>query len=661
MIQARAGAALVALALFVATDQGATELSDWCEQAGFALELPPGWTVERETPGLGAALRPPDARPGTVDLVVWRVSVGVVNVQAAAAEHERLLGANMPCDRLRSEPIRTLRAGEGLYVEGSVELADGRRVTSLFATFLAGNRAYVVGTFADPEEVPAARRDRIDPIVRGLSLMPESLGPRPWTDAHPLPPPEPTGGTMAPLVPKPQTGVTRANVEPAEHARGTESALESYEGPAGFSLDVPRGWQCEVHGSVIRVSSPDGAAVYVLPVACTGTEVGRVAAEQMVAFALARAGAGDIVACRECGRAGRCTWVWAGVGADERAASGPFALVVDEPVGLLAGVVSPEGKAAQSLRTGAQIIASFRARFGGGNAEHPPAAETSWTDPSGVLEATPPEGWRLDGSVLTYDKAPAISLRGVRVDGPPAWFVWLQPIRPIFRDLTDAMHGLGFRDGDPYYAYDGVDRRMVLTRGTPSEVVGRYLVAEGLLPARSLRIVGREEGGAGLSILGSGDEGSALVSLIDSSGPQVEQAWCAVSQRTTQPSRGGWFWEAACLCFGGAAGEGLTAAHALEATIGSARVRPEGEDAIAAQLRALLARSAEVQASEPWQGLLGKAVVAPARLVAADAQGGGGAYSVPVAASELWRNVAAGVVEPCGGAEMTALRAETGG
>lgn len=650
----------MALALFIPRAQAAGALGGWSAEAGFALDLPPGWSVVRETPRCGATLRPPDARPGAVDLVVWRVSVGVVNVQGAATEHERLLGADMPYERLLSEPIQTRGAGEGLCVEGSAELPDGQRAASVFAVFLVGNRAYVVGTFADPSQLAAARRNLIDPIVGGLSLVPESAGPGLLAEVGPVSAPEPPDGATVPLSPPPGTGVRPADVQPADRDEGKESAWKSYEDPAGFSLDVPHGWSCEVHESVVRVSSADGAAVYLLPVLCTGADVGKVTAEGMVALALSRAGATKIVACRECGRTGRCVWVWAAVGADEGSVSGPFALVVDEPVGLLAGVMSPDGKAEEALRTGARIVASFRARFGG-SVEQPGFTEASWTDPSGVLQCKPPEGWRLDGGVLTYDKAPAISLQGTRVGGSPAWFVWSQPIRPIFRDLTDAMRGLGFRDGDPYYAYDGVDRRMVLTRGAPSDVVERYLLAEKLLPGTSPRIVGEDTGGAGLNLLGPGDERSAVVSLIDSSGLRLEQAWCAVSQRTTEPSRGGWFWEAACLGFGGSPGEGLTAARALAATIRSARIGPEGDSAVTAPLQALIAQSTVVQTSLPWQHLLGQAAAVPAHLVAEGAPEGRQAYSVPDVASELWRNVAAGVVEPCKGAGMAARRAEAGG
>jgi hypothetical protein len=655
MNYARAGVAIVALALFVRADPAAGELSDWSEEAGFSLQLPAGWTAERDMPGRGAVLRPPDAGQQAVELVVWRVSVGVVNVQGAAAEHERLLRARMPYERLRSEPISTAGAGEGLYVEGSVELADGGSAAALFAVFMSGDRAYVVGTFSELTDTKVSREKGIEPVLRGLFLGREVPSLEPWTEQTPRRPAEPPIAPVAPLVRQPGTGVTPADSGPADGHTPREGPSEPDDGGTWFSVDLLPEWQVEADRDLVCISSPGDAMALLLPVVCTGRDVGRAALEQAVVQMLTRAGAAEIVACRECSRDGTCAWVWSEVTVGGKIARGPFALVVEEPVGLLAGVVSPAEDPGADLRAAAHIIASFRARCDREVVEAGITPGNHWVDPSGALECTLPEGWEAEGGVLTYDGAPAISIRGRQVGGSRAWFTWLQPIRPVFRDLTESMRGLGFRDGDPYYAYDGVDRRMVMTRGAPAELVARYLLPTGLVLTESAKALGREESGDSLGLLGSGDERSAVVSIIDGSGTDAQQAWCAVSQRTTEPSRGGWFWEAACLAFGGCPGEGRLAARALEASVESAHVSEDCEGERAGRLRSLVQQAEMARSSTLWKRLVGGAAILPAGLADEGRQSGGDIGAVPEAASELWAGVAAGLVEPCKGIEVTAL------
>jgi len=652
MIHARAGAAVLALALLVTGAEADGELGDWCAEAGFALELPPGWTVEREVAGHGAMLRAQAAERPLVEIVTWRVSVGIVRAEDAAAEHERVLGWRLRYQRSRSEPISTVGAGDGAYVEGTVELPDGSQAAALFAIFLGRSRAYVIGSFADPATAAVVRKECIEPIVQALWLLPSEASVGPGAEPRSLPPPDPGGGREQPIVPNPQIGVTPANADDtpgtgaASGEPGPEPDVERHDDPAGFSLDLPRGWQCRVHGTLVWVSSPDGVIAWLVPALCIGGEVGSAAVEEAVGRGLGEVGSARLVGCRRCGRDREGVWFWLRVSMDGRTMSGPSAVVRDGANGLLAGVLSAGDLPEESLRECAKVVASFSARVDGSGVARPAESGAPWTDSSGRLECAPPPDWRLEGGVSTYDGAPAVNIGGTRTSGPRAWFAWRQPIRPIFRDLTSAMRGLGFRDGDPYYAYDGVDRRMVMTRGGPADLVRRYLLPHSLLPGNSLEILGEEEAPEALGILGPGEETSAVVSLTHARGTVPEQAWCIVSQRTTQPSRGGWFWEAACLCFGGTWGEGSGAGRALQATIQSARATAGGAQADA-QVQALLDRASAACRAPLWQELVGNAVVWPVLGEGVGAAPIAATYVAPEAATRLWRDVAEGGALPC--------------
>ena len=666
MIHARAGAVVLALALLVASAKADGELGDWCAEAGFALELPPGWAVEREVAGHGATLRAPAAERPLVEIVTWRVSVGVVRAEDAAAEHERVLGWRLRYERSESEPISTTGAGDGVYVEGTVELPDGSQAAALFAAFLGRSRAYVIGGFADMATTAVVRKECIEPVVQGLCLLPSEALAGPGVEPRPLPPREPGEGREQPIVRPPQTGVTPANADDTpgtgEGAGGpnAEPVAGRHEDPAGFSLDLPRGWQCQAHGTLVWASSPDGAAAWFVPVRCIGGEAGSAAVEEAVGRGLSEMGSARLVACRRCGRDREGVWFWLRVNVDGRTVSGPSAMVQDGSNGLIAGVLSAGDPPDQSLRECAKVVASFSARVDGSEVARPAESGTPWTDSSGRLECAPPQNWRLEGGVSTYDGAPVVNIGGTRTAGPRAWFAWRQPIRPIFRDLTPAMRGLGFRDGDPYYAYDGADRRMVMTRGGPADLVQRYLLPQNLVPGKSLEILGEEEAPEALGILEPGEEISAIVSLTHAAGTRPEQAWCIVSQRTTQPSRGGWFWEAACLCFGGTWGEGLGAGRALQATIRSARTTGNGGAQADAQVQALLDRASAACRAPLWRELMGDAVVVPVLGEGVAAATAEATYVAPEAATRLWTDVAEGGALPCIEVVTTTTQDEVG-
>ena len=158
------------------------------------------------------------------------------------------------------------------------------------------------------------------------------------------------------------------------------------------------------------------------------------------------------------------------------------------------------------------IAGSFQTRFATPDVTEPVTGGVEWTDASRALKCLAPVGWRLSGGVQPFDKVATIQIKATRDDGR-AWFVWAQPVRPMLRELTEAMHRLGFRNGDPYYAYDGTDARMVMTRGTPADLLAAYLLPDKIVPMPEGSAPGASTDLGNTGLLGHAGEQSALVEV----------------------------------------------------------------------------------------------------------------------------------------------------
>jgi hypothetical protein len=586
MMRSLAGAAVLASALSLAS-ACAQDSGSWWPAAGFSLSLPPGWQIERDVPGQGLMLRPAAAGAPSVAVVTWRLSVGVSGPEGAAEEHERLLSAAMRYRRTRIEAIRAPGAGEGVVVEGVGVDAGGGERGSLFAAFVEGTRAYVVGTFAEPGALERARRDSLDPVLAGLSL---TGGAPALAPSHPL---SPRRTTEPASVPAPHTegGSPGSGVTPATSAPGNGT----YTDPAGFSVGPPLGWRCSTEGMCIRASSPEGAGLLLAPVRCPQEAPGRVGVADLVAQCLGALDGVRLVSCEPLPADG-APWLRVSAEADGQALDGLFALSVQEGSGLLVGLLAPSGQLRSASRPACDALASFHAEL-----PDPPTPAvvdrgTTRRDLGGPLVLTPPDGWTLRGGQQTYDGKPVIAVEGRAADGSGGWFVWRQPVRPIFRELTEAMRRLGFRDGDPYYAYDGVDPRMVLSKGSASDLVAQRLLPEGLRGTGDAA-PGHEEALAGVRLLGrAGEE----VWLVETAG-----RWFIVSQASIGEERDGRFWEAACIGFGGTPGRQAEAARALQQVVRSATVSGSGDAPTRGGLEALIAVARTTVDSTAWTALVG--------------------------------------------------------
>jgi hypothetical protein len=635
-----AGASVLALALSLCP-VGAQTAGSWWPEAGFALKLPDGWRVEKDLPHRGLVLRPPGADAPEVDLVTWRVSVGVSGAEGAAAEHERLLAARMRYRRTGLEPINTTGAGEGVLVEGLASTPEAGEVGSVFAAFTRGRQAYVVGAFVGPDDLERARRDCVEPILERLALT--SNGPATGT-APPREPRQATGPTL-PVSPP----VSPESPEPNRDDHPGTGAVtpagppgEPSTGPSGFSLRVPAGWRCETLNGVLRIASPASAYVFAQPVVCASGTPGQVDAEDLIARCVGTVADARVVTCSHEASSQEGAWVRTGVEAGDRQFDGAFSLSMRGQTGLLLGVLAPRGELDAAASAAAETIASFSAEVDVSATAAALERTVGWTDPTGLLGCNAPSGWTLPAGLKTYDGRPAISLEGWTSYGAAGWFEWRQPVRPIFRELTDAMRRLGFRDGDPYYAYDGVDPRMVLTRGSAGDLAARYLLPEGLAPRSGKLAVVSEAAAPGVSLIGRAGEETALVALAAEPGEGDARGWCLVSQAPLGEARDGRFWEAAALSFGGRPGRWAEAARALEQTIRSATVALAAAQGTRATLDPLLAQARGAVNSPAWRRLVGESPLTPAPT------GGGGAggerqrLTVPPALAAAWRALASG-------------------
>jgi len=631
---------------------------------GLSLSLPGGWTVRQQIPGRGIVLDPPGGTAWPVEIAVWPVSVGVTTPELAAREHERIIGSRMQYRRLGQEPVVAQGMGEGVYVEGAAAPRDGREVTALFAVFLAGGKGYVVGTFAEPADAARARAALIDPILSALSLTGAPPRGQPLRDSRPaLPPGPPAGPEPSPAArpptpspagsgaPRPPTSAERGNTGGsattpiAPLATGDWTA---YSHPVGFSLKVPPNWKCEVGRHVVRVSSPDGGGVSILPLVCSGSRLGSLAAEELVRCCLGDRIRPARLTWQSCGGDQRALWLRIEFEWEGRARTGVIGCTIEGSQGLAVAALSADSDLRDAVRVAGGIVASFRPQFTVLPATLP-GESLDWTDPSGKLQCDVPEGWLVRGGVSTYDNRPWVSLRGSSVPGPRAWFAWSQPLRPIFRDLTPAMERLGFRDGDPYYSYQGSDRRAVLRMGPATDFVMRYLLPKGLLPLAAASAAVSETEVSGLPLLATPGEKARLVDLRAEGETELDFGSCLVSQAATEPSQPGGFWEAAVLAFGGAAGQRAAAGQALRAAMRSAHVAEKGpgETDEKAELGKLLHVGAHAAGAALWEALLGDVAFAPAL----DTQGPGPTgeivFRAPASAAGMWYDIARGQSAGC--------------
>jgi predicted RNA-binding Zn ribbon-like protein len=241
-----------------------------------------------------------------------------------------------------------------------------------------------------------------------------------------------------------------------------------------------------------------------------------------------------------------------------------------------------------------------------------------------------------------------IDLQGQAASGSGAWFAWSQPTRPTFRDLAPVLRQSGFRDGDPYYAAGGGERRMVLARASAADFVARYLLPRALLPlpatASPVQVAAPS-----VSLLGLADETAGLVDVVGESRGETRWGVCLASAGSAAGASSDGFWQAAYLAFGGGPGGRTAAGLALRDVVRSARATGEGSAASIekAPLAALLEAASAAMAAEFWEPLLGDVSFAPALDVRRARVPGPAAYSTPASALALWRDVAAGRAQGC--------------
>ena len=640
-----ARAVLLALALLVTPAFAQVPPLTWSAELGFSLEVPPAWEVSREVPGRGLAMRPPGGGAWPVELAVWSASVGVRDAADVAREHERILQKAVRYERTRIQSIRTEGAGEGVYVVGVVTDRAGEEAASLFAAFLREGRGYAIGTFVEPAALEGASEAYLHPVLQRFRLK-DLVTTEPTADrtpAQPEPeetPPEPrhtTADESPTLVPGGEASPGEGPEAPPPLTDRREP-LPPVAGPEGrgLSLALPAGWEYETLEHVVVASSPTGLRAYMAPVQVSGDHLGAAAAIDLLHEVLAEDAGASLGSATVLARGVAGLWLHAAIDYGRKPFEALFALHAEQGNGILTGVATPEGSLNADLAQPARLLASLEGVFAGTATPAREERTSTWADESQALACAPPEGWRLEGGVKTYDGVPAIDLRGTSEGG---WFTWSHPVRPLFRELSEPMRRLGFRDGDPYYAYEGDDPRLVMTRSAPADLLGRYFLPEGLLPMPAEAATGPGTPIVDPRLLGHADEDAAVVEVRTGRGTNELLGWCVLSQGTIRAERNGRFWEAACLAFGGRPGSLVRAGEALRATIRSTGISEARAPGLATHVRA----AAQACAAPFWGDVLGDAPLALCTI-----QGGpqDPVRTLPGSMSEAWTAVAEGRLHP---------------
>lgn len=575
--------------------------ASWQAQAGFILSVPAGWEITQEVPSWGIVLQPPGTDSPRVEFVTWLVSVGVVGPEAAAAEHERLLKARAHYRRTNVSPLSSQNAGEGVLVTGLVTNPDGGDVGSVFAAFQRGDRGYVIGLLTAPSHLAVSVANYLQPVIDGLKFTQT----QPAVDLAPSPAPrserEPAHPDLGAHPPRHgSTGGQGLGLKPESTSGSVHPAGIRLRHPCGLSVAVPAEWEHSFCGTAIWLCPTQGTSIFVLPVWGRGQPSWVNVADTAVPCLQAVPNF-KLRTCEKTEQSTGTIWGQFAAERDSGPLEGRLCLVAGNGVGVLLGVVAPAGQLRYLSGLAAEIFASLEGEIPVPEVESSVTHE-EWRDPSGGLLCEHQSGWHLEGGVSAYDNAPVISLIGKTTEGSEAWFAWHQPVRPVFRELTDAMRRLGFRDGDEYYAYDGIDPRMVLKRAMNGPTLIDLLLPVGTLRARRLT---SSRPVAAVGMLARADEKTELLEFSEDRGPADGCAWVLVSHAGVGDRAESGFWEAASLAFGGVPGRCWEAAEAMMLTMRSASVPSDAAVHSQGALHELLERSKGALESPVWRELVG--------------------------------------------------------
>lgn len=170
-------------------------------------------------------------------------------------------------------------------------------------------------------------------------------------------------------------------------------------------------------------------------------------------------------------------------------------------------------------------------------------AGAGWSDPGGALAGDGQAGWLTRGSLRMYNGVPAIDVEGRHLlTGARFW--WRQPEVPAYKDLTDALAQVGWREGAQFPPDRGMQPLVLRKRPSVSDLARSLANSEGARaqsiassPVAGNLLVGGE--GVRAELVAEGMEGALLGAVASAPRELGADTWLAGSMGYLAPTGSG--------------------------------------------------------------------------------------------------------------------------
>lgn len=204
------------------------------------------------------------------------------------------------------------------------------------------------------------------------------------------------------------------------------------------------------------------------------------------------------------------------------------------------------------------------------------------SDDQGLLRVKVPVGWKVSVSVTTGPALPALCVHGVHSKDPSLRFAWVQPSLPRYRDLSQLLVAMGYREWQAYKdAASGEVLVVAKRRGA------RRLLEDVVLPGsdgglHTWQILDAQPSAAAAGLAGGGDGVVAHVTGLSEHG--AVEGWYSVATGTPA-GQSAQTWVGAWLAAVGPKGERRALEALVQAVAGASVVHSQASD----ELRSLVA------------------------------------------------------------------------
>ncbi len=599
----------------------------YCDDPAFSVEAPAGWQIVA-VEGRGARLVPPDAGP-VVEVVVWDALHLPATPETAAVEHEAVLARAIDYRRGDVRRVETA-GGAGLVVSGSVR-SSGVMESSIFCAYAAGDRHYILGTFAPASRLAELRAELIDRMM--LSFRPEE-------EAAPAPPPGEPPERPEPVAPadrgevQPGPAPSTIRVGPQDQPIGPELRAPGppwieHVNPRGFSLSMPADWEVRCDdGLILVVPAGEEERTRLLAIwPVSGDDPG---AEQALRELLARVpevtptrvevaseeGKGATVLDAQAEGHLRVAATWAHEGWD----------------GLLIVAVGPAVTWAADRLALARIAASFSP----GAWPAPRRAEREVIGDAGLMSWRLPMEWESSGGVRDEGGELGIETEAQGPEPDRLQVAWRQPLAPRFRALTPLLESLGWREGERYSVPDSSSGLLIYRRREPAEMIEDLLLPRHSPALSGVEVDATRAGGAVSGLVTGTDASGEIVRVTgESAEGRRERLYLAATGRSRPPLTAT-CWDGAVLWAGAPEGRLAEAVRALVRMVESASPTETGAERHRGGLGDLLERACAAVGAIPGDLRSGAEPAGLQGVVGADAVTWDRTWRLPVGALQHW-------------------------